>query len=241
MTEIRSPRLPRLLAAAAIGAAALLGSLAAASPAAAHDSLSGSSPEAGSTVESLPAEITLTFSGALLEGADARVVVIDEDCPAFSDLLADRDITSFEGDPSASIEGCTDYAQGDAVVEGAMVTQELAVDGAPAGGYAVLAGVVYGDTHPGTWALRFTAEEGAPAEATPSAPADEPSSEEQPTTEGPEASTAPPSTAPESPAPAEGDVGATALPWIIGGIVLVVGGTVVAVLIVRSRRSRDSS
>lgn len=236
MTEIRSSRLPRLLAAAAIGAAALLGSLAAAAPAAAHDSIAGSSPEAGSSVPVLPDEITLTFSAALLEGSDARVVVIDETCPAFSELLDDRDVASFEGDPSAALDDCTDYARGDAVVEGAMVTQQVDADDAPAGGYAVLAGVVYGDTHPGTWALRFTAEQGAAPGTAPTTPAEVPSSPSA--TSAPEGDTsASPTAQPDADDPLTPvDDGSTAMPWIVGGSIVVVAGIVLTVVLVARRR-----
>ena len=49
-----------------------------ASPAFAHDELIGSSPAAGSEVDALPAEITLTFSGVLIDGAGTTQIVVTD-------------------------------------------------------------------------------------------------------------------------------------------------------------------
>ena len=90
--------------------------------ASAHDSLIASSPEAGSTVETLPAELTLTFSAELIDGPGATEVVV----------------TDASG---ASVTA------GAATVGGAVVTQPLATGGT-AGGYHVVWKVVSSDGHP---------------------------------------------------------------------------------------------
>ncbi|WP_144796771.1 copper resistance CopC family protein [Microbacterium paludicola] len=132
------------------------------SSAAAHDALVESSPAADATVDTLPAELTLTFSAALIGGEGATEVVV----------------TDPEGEA---------VAEGPAQVDGALVTQPLATD-APAGEYHVLWKVVSSDGHPTSGEFSFTVTTGsqpeepstAPAEEAPAAPAPEQSQTSEP-------------------------------------------------------------
>ena len=172
----RLPATPIALAAALLTAFLVLVSPLSAS---AHDSLISSSPEAGATVETLPSELTLTFSAKLIDGDGAtEVTVIDPSRASVTD-----------GPPS---------------VDGAVVTQPLVAEAA-AGEYEVTWRIVSSDLHPTSKTFTFTVATstlGAPAnpentattEATPpsqtaapapttsdtAAPGDEPSGSEQP-------------------------------------------------------------
>lgn len=202
--------LRRLTALAAAVGALLLLSLAAASPAAAHDTLAASDPAADSSVETLPSELTLTFSAELIDAGENGTVV---------EVLS----------PSG-----TDVTSGPAAVDGAIVTVPLA-EGAEAGAYTVNWRVVSSDGHPtdGTFAFTVTTPSTPSAMPEPtrtpdaSTPADEPAATSTPVaTEDPAEGT-----------PADGDSLARNLPWIIGGILLAAAlGALVAVLIARARR-----
>lgn len=99
-------------------------------PAAAHDPLVESSPAADSTVETLPGELTLTFSAALIGGDGSTEIVVTD----------------------AAGESVTDGA---AELDGAMVTQPLVAE-ADAGQYEVLWKVVSSDGHPTSGEFAFT-------------------------------------------------------------------------------------
>lgn len=120
---------PLLIALAATLLAAFLVMLAPLS-ASAHDALLASSPEADGTVETLPGELTLTFSNKLIDGAGATEVVV----------------TDAAG---------TTVADGPATVNGAIVTQPLAEQG-EAGVYHVVWKVVSSDGHPTSGEFSFT-------------------------------------------------------------------------------------
>lgn len=107
-----------------------------ASPAFAHDELIGSSPAAGSEVDALPAEITLTFSGVLIDGAGTTQIVV----------------TDAAG---------TALAAGDPVLDGTRLTQPLA--GSASGTVTVLWRVVSSDGHPVSGELSFTVGDGSVA------------------------------------------------------------------------------
>lgn len=92
-----------------------------ASSAFAHDELTGSDPAAGSTVDELPGELVLRYSGDLIDQAGATEVLVLG--PAGEDLRA-----------------------GDAVVDGRIVTQELT--GEATGTVTVTWKVVSSDGHP---------------------------------------------------------------------------------------------
>lgn len=104
------------------------------SPAHAHDELLGSSPAADATVDGLPAELTLTFSGAIATDAGASEVAVTD---AAGTSLVD-------GAPSAQDN---------------VLTQPLA--GEASGEITVLWKVVSSDGHPISGELSFTVT-GAP-------------------------------------------------------------------------------
>lgn len=98
--------------------------------ASAHDALVSSSPEADSTVATLPSELTLTFSADLITGEGATEVVVTD----------------------ATGASVTDGA---AVTAGAVVTQPL-ISEAAAGEYHVIWKVVSSDGHPTSGEYFFT-------------------------------------------------------------------------------------
>lgn len=111
--------------------------LATASPASAHDELIGSDPATGSTLDGLPAQLTLTFSAEIADDEGASVV----------------EVTDAAG---ASLTG------GTPTVHDNVLTQPLA--GAASGAVKVLWKVVSSDGHPISGEFSFTVE-GAPAPA----------------------------------------------------------------------------
>ena len=197
----------RTIAAAAAALMLVAGGMLAAAPASAHDELVSTDPAAGSTVEALHAQLTLTFSGELVTDAGATELQVTD-------------------------AGGTSLGDGDPEVEGTSVTQALT--GAASGPITVLWKVVSSDGHPISGQYAFTVT--APATATPTATE----------TPDPTASATPgdtPSAAPtETPtvAPEPVDSGSAALPWIIGGLLLLaaVGGAVGYLLVSRARRLR---
>lgn len=164
--------------------------------ASAHDALVSSTPAADSEVETLPTELTLTFSAKLIDGEGATEVVV----------------TDPDGDT---------VTDGPATVNGAVVTQPL-VSSAPAGEYHVIWKVVSSDGHPTSDEFFFTVTTGS--EAVPSdepsaapttaAPSDAVSATPTPT---------PTPTTTEAPDSSEGS-GAGTWIWVlsIGGILVIV-------------------
>lgn len=146
----------RPLARLAAAATALLAALVlvfVASPAWAHDELIGSDPAAGAQVDALPAELTMTFSGVLLDEPGATEVVV----------------TDAAG---------TDLTASDPVLDGTRLTQPL--QGDASGEVTVIWRVVSSDGHPISDQFSFTVGDGtavAPTGAAPSptetAPADD--------------------------------------------------------------------
>ncbi|MGN7949557.1 copper resistance CopC family protein [Microbacterium sp. 22215] len=136
-TARRLPAAPTALAAALLTAFLVLFAPLSAS---AHDSLLASSPEADSTVDVLPAELTLTFSAKLIDGEGATEIVV----------------TDPEGD--SVIEGAP-------TLNGAVVTQPL-VSEAPAGAYHVVWKVVSSDGHPTSGEFDFTVANATESTAT---------------------------------------------------------------------------
>lgn len=138
--SIRRP-LARLLAVLIGGlmlAAATLLSPAAAS---AHDVLIDSSPAAGTSVDTLPGALTLTFSADLISGDGTTGVQV-------------------------TAPGGADVKSGDPVVEGPVVTVPLTGDG-PAGEYSVIWRVVSSDGHPISGEFVFEVLTGTEPAATP--------------------------------------------------------------------------
>lgn len=136
-TARRLPAAPIALAAALLTAFLVLFAPLSAS---AHDSLLASSPEADSMVETLPAELTLTFSAKLIDGEGATEIVVTD--PAGSPVT--------DGAPT---------------LNGAIVTQPLASE-APAGAYHVIWKVVSSDGHPTSGEFDFTVTTGTESIAT---------------------------------------------------------------------------
>ncbi|WP_460773375.1 copper resistance CopC family protein [Microbacterium sp. GXF7504] len=124
-----------LLAALLLAAVAVLVPL---QPAAAHDTLLGSDPAAGSVLESLPAQVRLDFSAALLSDGGSTVVEVTD--------AAGASLT--DGDP---------------VVEQNTVTQAL--EGDAAGAVTVRWRVVSSDGHPISDEFTFSVD--APVEPAP--------------------------------------------------------------------------
>lgn len=129
----------------AVAAAALLlvtGGLLTAAPASAHDELVSADPAADSTLEALPDQLTLTFSGELAADAGATELRVTD-------------------------AGGTSLADGDPAVEGTTVTQALT--GAASDTVTVLWKVVSSDGHPISGEYRFTVAATPTPTATPTA------------------------------------------------------------------------
>ena len=208
-TARRLPAAPVALAAALLTAFLVLFAPLSAS---AHDSLLASSPEADSTVDTLPAELTLTFSAKLIDETGATEVVVT--------------------DPSGD-----SVTEGAATVEGAIVTQQLSTE-APAGAYHVIWKVVSSDGHPPSGEFDFTvanSTEAAPTAEPSAEPTDTPTAAPAPiATAGPGTDATP---APES----DDSSASTTLIWVLAiAAVLVIGGIVVW-LVVRGRRDPAST
>ncbi|MDR6142005.1 methionine-rich copper-binding protein CopC [Microbacterium foliorum] len=208
-TARRLPAAPVALAAAFLTAFLVLFAPLSAS---AHDSLLASSPEADSTVDTLPAELTLTFSAKLIDETGATEVVVT--------------------DPSGN-----SVTEGAATVEGAIVTQQLATE-APAGAYHVIWKVVSSDGHPTSGEFDFTVANST--ETAPTAePSAEPT--ETATAAPAPVATAGPGTD-VTPAPESDDSSAsTTLIWVLAivGALVILG--IIVWLVVRGRRDPAST
>lgn len=132
---IHKPQLARVWALLAALLVIFALTVAAASPAHAHDALQGSDPAAGSTLDALPAQLTLTFSAEIADDEGASVVEVTD--AAGTTLVA--------GAPTAHDN---------------VLTQPL--EGAASGAVTVLWKVVSSDGHPISGEFSFTVA-GAPA------------------------------------------------------------------------------
>lgn len=205
-TIIRRSTAPLALAAALLAAFLVLFAPLSAS---AHDALTASSPEADSTVDVLPAEITLTFSADLITGEGATEV----------------QVTDAAGTP---------VTDGAAVTEGPTVTQPLVAE-AEAGAYHVVWKVVSSDGHPTSGEYFFTVTNSTlpTTEPTP-APTESSSSSFAP---APTATpTATPTLTADDPADT---ASSPAWIWILVvlGILVIAAGITLAVILSRRRRS----
>ena len=162
-----------------------------ASPAFAHDELIGSSPAAGSEVDALPAEITLTFSGVLIDGAGTTQIVVTD--------ASGADITG-----------------GDPVLDGTKVTQPLAASAAP-GLVTVVWRVVSSDGHPVSDQFTFTVAGGSGASPEASASASSPAAT-SPAAVAPTGTA--PSPTESAPADDAGDGGMSPAVWIGAGVAI---------------------
>lgn len=175
--------------------------------AAAHDSLVDSNPAADSTVDTLPAELTLTFSAALIPGEGSTEIVV----------------TDAAGN---------DVAEGEPVLDGAMVTQPLAAE-ADAGEYRVLWKVVSSDGHPTDGEFGFT--------VTTSTIADDEPTPDPSATETMEQHTLPTPDFTKMPDGSTTDSGASFSPaWLIGGGIVVLIVVVLLILLLRPRKGTGS-
>lgn len=165
-TALRRPAAPIALVATLLAAFLVLFSPPLS--ASAHDALVSSSPAADSSVETLPAELTLTFSAKLIEGEGATELTVTD--PAGESVI--------DGAPT---------------VDGAIVTQPLTGSG-PAGEYRVVWKVVSSDGHPTSGEFSFTVTVGdegaATGEPTTAPPTAAPTTEQTATPEA-TATTAP--------------------------------------------------
>ncbi len=149
----RSARLGALTAALGLG---LLGVLATATPAAAHDELIASDPADGTTVSALPPELTLTFSSFPLDEPGATLLEVTDAAGA-------------------------DLAVGEPVVDGTAVTQAL--EGDVSGEVTVVWKVVSSDGHPIDGELRFEVAGAATSSPTPESVTTPPATAEPSATE----------------------------------------------------------
>ncbi|KDA04548.1 copper resistance protein CopC [Microbacterium sp. CH12i] len=189
------------------------------SPAAAHDDLVSSYPQAEATIDGSPAEITLTFTADLTNMESASVIeVIDA--------------------------GGTNVAIDAPQVSAASITQHLAPD-ATAGVFTVRWKVVSSDGHPISGEYLYTVEDTAAGPA----PADPAPAESNSPTPAPSASDAaaptpePTASAPESAkgygsTPSGGAVFPPGLYLVMFAFILA-GGVIGVVLMGRQRRRRD--
>ncbi|WP_190394207.1 copper resistance CopC family protein [Nocardiopsis quinghaiensis] len=200
-------------------AAALLAPLAAAlvlapSPALAHDALTGSSPEDGQTLDSVPEEVVLTFSNAPMEGGSGSAVVVTG---------PDEETTYEEGEPA--FDG-TDVSVGLSTLD-------------QAGEYTIGFRVVSSDGHPIQDTLTFSVTEEAVAAAAPESVPEEtaPDEAEEAGTEE-EAAGEPAEEAPADEAPASEGVSPVALALLA---VVAVGGIAAVVLVAVRMRKRPGA
>lgn len=184
-----------------------------ASPASAHDGLVSSTPGSGESATASPSTVTLTFSGEILEGSPTAVVV---------------EVTDAAGTP---------VSDGDAVVDGVTVTQQITPD-LPDGDYTVTWRVVSSDGHPISADFHFFIAPAAGADTAPTPTATVSSITEPSPTAEPTAS---------APAAADGyggqaSGGGEMFPiLLVAGVALTLGVLLVTVLRMgQKRRERDA-
>jgi len=243
----------RALSVAAIGAAALILPLAIAAPASAHSQLvstdpTGDGPNGDSVIDALPDSVSLTFSDDLTPPLPAeqqqdgesttQIRVYDETCTDAALLIADPG--------HADTRDCTDYAVGEATVDGPTVSTEVDNADAPAGAYTVVWQVVYGDGHADSQMFTFTAENAVSAEATPTSEPTAAPSETQAPSETPSADpssdvqTADPSPSTETETPSvlkdNSPLSTAAVVAIVGGGLVLLLVIFIVIMIARARR-----
>lgn len=92
---------------AAAAAAIVLGSLALAAPASAHDQLVASDPAADSAIDTLPEQLTLVYSGELIDAEDGTAVQVLS--PSGEDVAGEATIDGTDVDVSLTDGGAGDY------------------------------------------------------------------------------------------------------------------------------------
>lgn len=204
----RRPVLPLALAGTLLTALLMLMS---ASPASAHDTLLESSPAADATVETLPENLTLTFSAELISGDGATAVVVTD---AAGETVSD-------GEPA---------------VNGAVVTQPLVAE-ADAGAYDVVWKVVSSDGHPISGEFSFTVETSTVTEAPTPIPSSAPTETAAPSETVAPAESMTPAESPDMTA----DSSISAPWIIAGAAAVLIAAFLVVVFIRRRRRSGAAS
>ncbi|MGD9957583.1 MAG: copper resistance protein CopC [Candidatus Nanopelagicales bacterium] len=206
----------RTILGAAIAASILLvAPFALAAPASAHDELLSTDPADGSSLASAPEAVTLTFGEDVVELGTA-VVVVD----------------------SAGVK----LADGPLVVDGAVITRPITAPTVP-GEVTVSYRVVSADGHPVTGRFSFTVAEAASPTPTESGSASgsasaSPSEPASPTASGPAPTSSAPGVVEPSTTPVASETSGSALPWVLGGLaVVVLAGAAVAA----SRRGKAGS
>lgn len=203
-----------LPAAIAAGLLAALLVLLPSTRASAHDELVASDPASGSTVQTLPEELLLTFSAALIPSDGGTAVRV----------------TDAAGN---------DLADGAPEIDGAVLIQPLKTDAATAGEYTVIWQVVSSDGHPTDGEFAFTVAEGAPPATTEptetGAPAPTASEPATPTEEA-----TPDATVTQGPDVAD-SAPASAWVWILSILGILIAAGVVTWLVIRSRRGKTDA
>lgn len=209
MRSSQTPRrrtLPAVLTTVLLAAAALL---VPALPAAAHDELIGTDPASDAVLETLPEQITLSYSADVLTDAGATVI----------------EVTDAAG---------TSLTDGAPEVSGSEVTQALA--GPASGTVTVQWRVVSSDGHPIDGEFAFSVPESTPTPAP--APTPTPSATPNASATGAASEAASPAATTEVTIPLESDAPASPLPWILLVVALViVAGALVYVFASRGPRN----
>jgi methionine-rich copper-binding protein CopC len=201
----------RTVLGAVIGLATVLAGLATAAPASAHSGLTGSTPAEGAVVSSDLRQVDLTFTEAPLAGLDAglRIEVRDQ---------ADQDEST-----------------GEVTVAGTTMSKQVDLSAGP---HTMLWRYVSPDGHPIDGQVAFTVQAAPSAAAgatgTPTAAPTATPSREARGSSGTSV-TPTPAAAADRAAGTAADASPSALPWVIGGVALVVVLGVVVVLASRRR------
>lgn len=203
-TPTRGPGASKRAVRRVAGGLAVTALLAVPSPALAHDSFTGSTPENGATTAEAPQEVQLGFSAEPQDvGLEIRVSGPDG----------------------------TDVTDGGPEIAGRTVTQALSEEASAAGEYSVVWRVVSSDGHPIEGAYDYTVEgetaaDGQSAEPTQQAPSESAGSAETSHSAAPEADTSASDTVE--------DKGSGLAVWlVVGGSVVLLGAVAAAVVMMR--------
>ncbi|PZE39295.1 copper resistance CopC family protein [Curtobacterium sp. MCPF17_031] len=197
----------RTVLGAVIALATVLTGLATAAPASAHSGLTGSTPAEGGVVASDLRQVDLTFTEAPLAGLDAglRIEVRDQ--------------------------AGQDESTGDVTVAGTTMSKQVQLSAGP---HTMLWRYVSPDGHPIDGQVAFTVQAAQTAVAGPTVTPTATPSREARGSSGTSVVTTPTPVA-DTAVGADGDGSSSALPWVFGGVAIVVVLGVVAVLASRRR------
>ncbi|GAA1493497.1 copper resistance CopC family protein [Curtobacterium herbarum] len=203
-----TPTLRRTLG-SLVGVATVLAGLATAAPASAHSGLTGSTPAEGAVVSSDLRQVDLTFTEAPLAGLDAglRIEVRDQ--------------------------AGQDESTGEVTVAGTTMSKQVDLSAGP---HTMLWRYVSPDGHPIDGQVAFTVQGAPSAAAEPTGTPTATPSREARGSSGTSVTTTPtPAAAADRADGTSADASPSALPWVIGGVALVVVLGVVVVLASRRR------